>query len=474
MFENRIQIEEGQVLTLLTMRGSVTVATWDQPDVLLRLREGNETELEVEPTATGPSVSAQIGCEVKVPTWLPVKVREAKANLRVTGVSDFVAEQVRGNLKLNDVSGADIAEVYGNLKADRVSSLRITGTVFGGAALKGLEAADIQNVRGNLRVKGSDRLRASRIGGNLQATEVGVLNMEQVGGNATLKDISGAVTLGQVAGNLAAKNLSGGAKVSKIGGNLALNGQVSAGCTYHFHVRGNAVLRLPVEAGAHVALSARGKILSSVALVDQVEEGNTLSGNLGDGGAEIAVDAGGNVMLGGGGSEAGAGMGAELGEEISRQVEASLQAIDLEAIGRQVSEEMDAALSRLQVKLESVDWERIGAQSQSAVERAMEQMRRNMDRMVEKAARHQEKVERKAEREQRRLERLQRRHQKSARHEQGAQGELGDAAAEAVYSDDGPVEPEPDLDEERQSILRMVEQGQISPEEAEMLLDALR
>jgi exonuclease VII large subunit len=167
-------------------------------------------------------------------------------------------------------------------------------------------------------------------------------------------------------------------------------------------------------------------------------------------------------------------MGAELGEEISRQIEAGLQAIDLEAIGRQVSEEMDAALSRLQVKLESVDWERIGTQSQSAVERAMEQMRRNMDRMVEKAARHQEKVERKVEREQRRLERLERRRQKVAGREQGAQEELGDAATEAAYRDDGPVEPEPDLDEERLSILRMVEQGQISPEEAEMLLDALQ
>ena len=56
MFENRIQIEEGQVLTLLTMRGAVTLATWDQLDVLLRLREGKETDLEVELTETGPVV----------------------------------------------------------------------------------------------------------------------------------------------------------------------------------------------------------------------------------------------------------------------------------------------------------------------------------------------------------------------------------------------------------------------------------
>ena len=179
-------------------------------------------------------------------------------------------------------------------------------------------------------------------------------------------------------------------------------------------------------------------------------------------------------MLGGGRDEAGAGIGADWGEEIARQIEESLQGIDLEAIGRQVSEEMESALNRLQVKLESVDWERMGVQTQRAVERAMEQMQRNMDRMVEKAARHQEKVERKMEREQRRLERLERRRQKAAGREPGVQVDLVDPAAETAYTDDGAMEPGPDLDEERLSILRMVEQGQISPEEAEMLLDALR
>jgi hypothetical protein len=48
------------------------------------------------------------------------------------------------------------------------------------------------------------------------------------------------------------------------------------------------------------------------------------------------------------------------------------------------------------------------------------------------------------------------------------------APPETTQAESGPpVEPAPDLDEERLSILRMVEQGQISPEEAEMLLDAL-
>jgi hypothetical protein len=98
----------------------------------------------------------------------------------------------------------------------------------------------------------------------------------------------------------------------------------------------------------------------------------------------------------------------------------------------------------------------------------MEQMRRNMDRMVEKAARHQEKFEAKMEREQGRVEKLERRRQRAAGHVDEAQ------AAEAVSGSEETMEPDLDLDEERLSILRMVEQGQIAPEEAEMLLDALQ
>jgi exonuclease VII large subunit len=122
---------------------------------------------------------------------------------------------------------------------------------------------------------------------------------------------------------------------------------------------------------------------------------------------------------------------------------------------------MESAMSRLQVKLESVDWERLGVQTQQSVERAMEQMRRNMDRMVEKAARQQEKLERKVERERQRQEWADRRLR--------SEGEAEVMSGEAYE----PIEPEPDLEEERLSILRMVEQGQISPGEAEMLLDAL-
>jgi hypothetical protein len=466
MYETRLHLEEGDILTLVEMASNVALTGWDKPDIELRLRDGAAEHLTVEQTEAGPAVSARVGCEIRLPATLPVKIREVKANLKAVGVTDLAAEQVRGSLRLSDVDGASVAEVYGNLRADSMSSLSVVGTVFGDAMLKDVESADLQNIRGNLQAR-VDHLRVSRVGGNLQAKGLGgALEADQVGGNALLKGVAGMVSLDQVAGNLTGKNLTGGAKVPKIGGNLVLNGELGAGCNYHLNARGNAMLRLSEGTNAHLSLRAQGKLMSSAVLANQEQREGMLTGTLGDGGTEIVVEAKGNVILGAKGQPGG---GTDLGDEISRQVEESLRAIDFEAIGRQVSEEMDAAMSRLQVKLESVDWERLGLQTQQSVERAMEQMRRNMDRMVEKAARHQERLERRAEREAHRAERMT---HKAERMTPGPGPSTEETDGQEGVPD-GPSMAYPDPEEERLSILKMVEQGQITPQEAEMLLDAL-
>lgn len=475
MFEKRIHVEEGARLTLVEMAQDLALTGWDQAEVLIRLPEGQEEDLKLEAGEAGPAVSARVACELQIPASLPVTVRQVAGNLKVRGVDDLNAEQVRGNMELDGARQAVIAEVYGNLEVSETASLRLVGTVYGNASLSAVPSAGLQNVRGNLQVKASEGLRVSRVSGNLQAREIsGTLDADQVGGNALLRGISGILTLDRVAGNLVGKNLSGGAKAPRIGGNLVLNGDLGTGSTYHFKADGNATLRLSEGAGAHLTLRAGGKLLSSVALAaeERVHESvtepdsETLTGTLGNGGAEIVVEADGNILLGG----AQPGIGAELGEEISRQVEESLRAIDLEAIGRQIGEEMEAAMSRLRVKLESVDWDRIGSQTQQAVQRAMDRMQRDMDRMVEKAARHQARLERKAEKRARRYEQPERMGEAAISGQGGAFTETTEPVASTAAES---AAPEPSLDEERLSILRMVEQGQITPNDAEMLLDAL-
>jgi hypothetical protein len=460
MYEKQIPLESTEQLTLVEMAGNLTIDAWDRPELLIRLHDGREEDLTVEDTEAGPAVSAKASCAIQVPGSLPVILRQAMGNLKVDGPADLNAEQVRGNLKLTGVDKAVLAEVYGNLKVDATTSLRVVGTIYGDARLNSVEGADLQNVRGNMNVKASGRVRASRIGGNLLAKVLGgALDIDRVGGNALLKSIAGPVTLDQVAGNLVAKDLSAGAQVPRIGGNLVLNGGLTQGYSYHFQSDGNASLRLPEGSNAHVTITGRGKVVSSLALQDEERDGASLSGTLGDGGAELAVVARGNVILGDGAESVPAG----LGEEISRQVEESLRAIDFEAISRQVADEMEAATSRLKVKLEGVDWERMGLQAQRAAERAMDHLQRDMDRAVENAARHQERLERRLEKERRRMERRQRKDRQTPGATSWPQETEGAPASQE----------DTDLEEQRLAILKMVEQGQITPEEAEMLLDAL-
>jgi hypothetical protein len=367
MLERRVEVETGDQLTLVDMAANVSIAGWDRADVLIRLPDGRDEDLSVERTEEGPAVSAKGSCEIQVPANMPLTIRQVSANLAVKGLDGTLnAEQVRGNLVLDNIHDATLAEVYGNLRADGMSSLRLVGTVYGDAGFRKVQAAELQNIRGNLRIKAADHLRVSRVGGNLEAKDLGgKLDAGQVGGNATLKGVAGFGTLEQVAGNFTAKNLTGGAKATRIGGNVMLYGELGEGCTYHFGADGNAILRLTEGTGAHLTLRAQGRVLVSVPLEGEQRDGNGLTGTLGPGGAEIVVEAKGNVVL----RASEVALGADLGEEISRQVEESLSAIDLDAIGRQVGGELEQAMSRLRVKLESVDWDLIGQQTQQTMER---------------------------------------------------------------------------------------------------------
>jgi len=463
MFERRIQVQPGDTLILDEMGGKMAIGAWDEGEVLIRLEKGQDA-LQVKETEAGPVVSVPAACQVWVPSNLPVTIRRVQASLSAQGLTALNAEQVRGNLKMRGVGQATIAEVYGNLTADEGGPLRLVGTVYGNATLQSVSGADLQNVRGNLRVKNGGHLRVSRAGGNLQARNLrGKLSAEQVGGNAVLKDIEQPCSLHKVAGNLTAEDLSGGIQAPRIGGNLVLEGKLGRGRSYHFRADGNARLRFSEGTNAVLTLTARGKLLAQAPLADEQWLGKTLTGRLGDGGSEIVVEAGGNVLL----SSEDSARGVELGTEIARQIEDSLQAVDLEAVGRQVSGEMEAALSRLRVKMEDVNWEQIGSQAREAIERAMEQMQRDADRLAEKGARQQQRLERQAEQQARRLERRQRKQGKQA-------PRPSVAAVDGQPEPHEPVEAAPASEDERLSILKLVEQGQITPAEAEMLLDALQ
>jgi hypothetical protein len=482
MIEKQIPLAEGAQLTLLEMMGDLKVSSWDKAYVQVQLDSDKEEDLSVGESPSGPELSARTSCEVWVPAGVPVTVRQAMGNVKVRDMqAAFQAEQVHGDLKLSDLGEVVVDTAHGNLKASDLSSLRVVSVVAGDASVKSMESADLQAVQGNLQAKALDRLHVAHVSGELVVKDVeGPVNAEQVDGSAILKEVGGMVTIDKVAGNLVARDLLGGVKAGRIGGNLVLSGDLGSGCTYQFRTGGNAVLKLEDDTNASVTLKAGGRVMSTAALTGEERSGNTLSGTLGDGGTELAVEAGGNVMLGRGhwpGHEHEEGLwgeaedelelrGASLGDEISRQVEESLRAIDVEAISRRASESIERAMAQMRAKLEAIDWERVGHQAEGTMERALGQMSRELDRMAERTARQQEKMARMAEQRQRQAERQAERHGRHAARVHTVAWQVGQPKPAP--------EPKPSFDEERLSILTMVEQGQITIQEAETLLDALK
>ena len=147
MIEKRIQVEEGAHLTLDEMAGNVALSGWDEADVLIRLSDDRQERLCIEESDNGPVVSAQASCELLVPSHLPVVIRGVSGNLVVKNLgAQLNAEQVRGNLTMSDVQEAAFAEVYGRLKASDVSSLRVAGTIYGDAIIKGIQSIELQNI----------------------------------------------------------------------------------------------------------------------------------------------------------------------------------------------------------------------------------------------------------------------------------------------------------------------------------------
>jgi hypothetical protein len=188
---------------------------------------------------------------------------------------------------------------------------------------------------------------------------------------------------------------------------------------------------------------------------------------MGDGDAELILSAYGNVMLsslppdwdlGELEFELGEdydGISETLSEQIARQVEAQMEYIE-----QQLESQLDNLSTRIGgIGLSAEQAERIAQRAQEASDRA----RVRADERIQRA---QEKMERKLEAARRRAEIKARAAERAARDRRKRPESTDWMAASRT-----PVEPV--SDEERLMILQLLEQGKITPSEAEQLLAAL-
>lgn len=283
----------------------------------------------------------------------------------------------------------------------------------------------MQKIRGNVKARHLSDMAAEKVGGDFDLEHsVGSLALDKVGGNARIVDLSGALSVGGIGGDL---------RVDRVGGPIAAN------------VGGNASLaglsqqRVSINAGGDIdaIFSDGGGMVRVVCGGDvRIENGERSKHGpgvyrfqMGSGSASLSLSAGGNVRLG--------GVPVTEAEGPTISVETRFDFSDLEA-----------------------DLNRLGAELGSLGERIGSRIERTLNRKMRRAARRSSRGGRRS----------------------GGWGGKFSAGPVSFFSDleafeDVPVEEEEETsrvsDEERMTVLRMLEEGKISAAEAESLLSVL-
>jgi len=285
-------------------------------------------------------------------------------------------------------------------------------------------SVSLGTVGGDLVIRRVQDAEVKRVGGDLDARRIDdTLQVGWVGGDAMLERCSGQVSIQGVGGDLKIRK-SVSAVDATAGGDVQLDMDVLPGSSSSIQAGGDLMCRLPGAASGRVALAAGGDVLFAGAQESSYEDGEA-DIVLGGGDAKLQLTAGGDLMRQAGESRKG-GKG-PLDDDFLSDLDATLEETD------QRIAEMEARLGAVGLGFSMDETERIGSEVRRAVERAL-------------------------------------RRKGGATIHVGTRGKGRNFKFDLDLPGSHTTQPS---EEEKLSILKMVEAGTISIEEADMLLKAL-
>jgi hypothetical protein len=279
-----------------------------------------------------------------------------------------------------------------------------------------------------------------QVHGDILLKDVGPTIITNAVGDVRARAVHGELKLDKVTGDLQASYLEGGLQAT-VNGDGSLTTDFAPDCDYRLTTGGDVVVKLPAQASARIQVSAGGELKHKVDWADIQEEASSFTGRVGDGEALVEINAGGDVSLRAKSDAATFVFG--IAEEGELEVELESMA---EEIARNIEVYMASMGAQLEAKLGSID--------QEAVLRKVEQ---TAEKARRKAAQAAERARMKAERAQRRWERMGAHHPGRHTHSATAQRRTAPSVT----------------DEERLTVLRMVQEGKITADEAAQLLEAM-
>jgi hypothetical protein len=413
MDEITLQTGETPEISISKVAGDLRLSGWDRPEFLA---EGESNTLEATFKDGRHTMEAQSDATVYVPRRATVHIRQVSGDARI--------KLLEGPL--------EVEQVYGDLNLRKVASARI-----------------------------------GRVSGDLTAQKVeGDLLVESAMGDVSARDVQGRLALQQASADLHVRSVRGGAE-GHVGGDVSLNLTLSPGQEVRFSAGGDLTCRIPPDTSAEVTLSAgRETNIRLPGNEEHLPQGGSRQLTLGNGESRLDLHAGGGLLLTElepGWELAGEGPGPDFGTEFARRLEAD--------INEQINNRIHSTLAGLSGfgQLLSKDMGDIAQRAEQAAERARQKMGRVRERLERKAEHLQREAERRAERTRQRVEHARMRAEHAGHRAEPASGRK----VVAFHVDAGHKPGDPVTEQEHLTVLRMLEQGKITVQQAEQLLAAL-
>ena len=409
-------------------------------------------------TGENPKITLSIGGDLTLKGWddLEVTVKgETASDMMLDQQADEIAIRSRGHCTVRVPYGAEV----------RIQN------VGGHATVKSLEGdLTIDEIFGHLTLRSVGAVTLGVVNGHLTAKNIaGKLEVGTIEGNASVSDVQGDFLVAKaVEGSLSLSDLDGNGS-AKVEGNITLNLDPGPDNSYHFAAEGNLFCRIPEDASVKVSIPAASSLSIKIPDVDLPTPIKApYSFGMGEQDADLTLMAEGNVGI----AILPPDWGMEdLDVEIDEDLDSMANAIT-EQVTQQISAQMEMLEHQIETQLANIplmvgtaglsaeDAERLNQRAREASERASA-------RAQEKIQRAQERLERKLESARRRAEMKARAAERAAR-DRRRRPEPYDWSPPKVETVSQPVS-----DDERLMVLQMLEQQQITPEQAEQLLAAL-
>lgn len=312
--------------------------------------------------------------------------------------------------------------------------------VGGDARLTDLgQSLELGAVGGDVVIRNAHHVQLRAVGGDLRLKWVdGDVTIQAVGADATIREVCGAVRVKRIGADLYLRNVEGSCIIEQVGSDLLLNIEFAPENEYRFRVGSDILCRAPAGTSARFVLPAHLSVdLDIEADVTESEDGTQQIVTIGEGQALVLIEDGDGLRLVGEAED----YVINLGSQIEEEIEARMSSLE---------EQLSLHLSGLDKRLQT--WsdqfapqaERIAERAQRQAERTMERVRRNLEQQRGKRKRA----------------------SGTRSFEFTWSGSAGPGSAPRPQS-------EPVSEEERLMILRMLQEGKISLDEAERLLAAL-